>query len=118
MTNLVIGDVSFAAASGFFTLRFDFNALCAFESVAGAADGPAALRIAQLENGVGSATDLRSLIWALLQRHHAGLSLQGVGDLINADPVGWSDAMRQTMNAAQPDYAASAEKRRAAMRLT
>lgn len=118
MGNAVLGDVDFASPSGWYKLRFDFNAVCAFDGVLAAADSAgltSAMRIAALENGQGTASDLRGLIWAMLQRHHPEVSLLQAGDLIDEDTVGWSRAMASAMRAAAPRYEASAEKHRAAL---
>ena len=99
--NRVIGDVGLTVDGADWTLRFDFNALCAFEEKVGVA---APARIAAMEVGQGTALDLRGLIWALLQRHHSGISPLGVGELIDAAPHEWAAAMRDALAAAAPKY--------------
>jgi len=72
MPNALRGEVGFEAGGEGYTLVLDFNALCELEGV---------LRPGDDRNGP-SAT--RATLWAALQRHHAGLTLAGAGDLIAA----------------------------------
>jgi hypothetical protein len=66
------GDVVFEVEGVQYRMVLDFNALCDVETVLGEGvkmTGP---------------TATRAVIWAGLQRHHAGLTLTTAGDLIGA----------------------------------
>jgi hypothetical protein len=66
------GDVTFEVEGVQYRMVLDFNALCDVETVLGEGvkmTGP---------------TATRAVIWAGLQRHHAGLTLSTAGDLIGA----------------------------------
>lgn len=61
-----------------YELRYDFNAMCAFEDKF----GKSISTIITEENFGLSAT--RALLWAGLLQKHKGISIQKVGDLIQA----------------------------------
>jgi hypothetical protein len=72
MPNALKGEVGFEVEGEAYTLLLDFNALCELE---------AALAPGDDRNGPRAS---RATLWAALQRHHAELSLNDVGDLIAA----------------------------------
>lgn len=79
-----------------YTLRFDFNAMVAFEDATGAG----AMAIFEgFEKGENvSAKHLRAIVWAMLQRHHPETTLELAGDLLSEDV----DVIRRVMLNASP----------------
>lgn len=78
MANPVKGDVSWQVGDEEYTLVLDFNALCELETLT---DEPSALTFQKVERGFASAVGL--VVWAALQRHHAGIKVPEVRDLIS-----------------------------------
>lgn len=101
MANGFVGDVAVEIDGVLLNLRFDFNALCEFEGVVGET---APLRLERLERGDGSFRDLRAMIWAMLQRHQAGVTLSAVGEMIGGgDGAALTQGMLAAFRAAAPE---------------
>lgn len=91
----VQGDVRVEANGKVWTLRMDFNALCAFEDMT----GENAMETLQVfESGKIGLRRLRELILCGLQRHHPEASLLDAGDILTAIP----DALARSIGAALP----------------
>lgn len=66
------------AQLGDYRLALDFNALCLLEDEVGP------IGAAMEKIGQGSFKTVRALVWAGLQRHHAGSTLGDAGDIVGA----------------------------------
>ncbi len=66
------------AVMGEHRVAFDFNALCLLEEEVGP------IGAAMEKIGQGSFKTVRALVWAGLQKHHAGTSLSAAGDIVGA----------------------------------
>lgn len=80
-------------------LVLDFNAICDVEAAAGV---PAPVLFERFEGGGAGFQDLRTMLWAVSQRHQPHLTPREIGDLIGADLDAARDALQQVMTAAQP----------------
>ncbi len=81
------------------TLVLDFNALCAFEGEVGE---NAQTRLDRLEKGSGSLSDMRALLWAMLQTHHSDMTLIDAGRVIGEGMSEVSAALASAFAAAMP----------------
>lgn len=81
------------------TLVLDFNALCAFEGEVGE---NAQTRLDQLEKGNGSLSDMRALLWAMLQTHHSDMTLIDAGRVIGEGMAEVSAALASAFAVAMP----------------
>jgi len=73
MANSARGEVAFRALDRDLVLLLDINALCDVEAQLG-------VKVHELtQPGLAA---IRALLWAGLQRHHAGVNLQQAGDVI------------------------------------
>ncbi len=81
------------------TLVLDFNALCAFEGEVGE---NAQTRLDQLEKGNGSLSDMRALLWAMLQTHHSDMTLIDAGRVIGEGMSEVASALASAFAAAMP----------------
>lgn len=70
--NPLKGEVAFEVEGEAYKLVLDFNALCELEAALGPGDD---------RNGPRAS---RATLWAAMQRHHEGLTLDDAGDLIAA----------------------------------
>lgn len=95
MANRFKGEASATLDGVTYTLRLDFNAMCAFEEATGR-DAMEAL--AGFEAGKAKAGDLRALVWAMLQRHHPDADLTLAGDLLSED----AEVMGRVLLASMP----------------
>lgn len=78
MANRVRGDVGLLLGGQAFTLCFDINALCALEDGLG-------VDVSELGDLMGGSVKLktiRTLLWAGLQHHHAGITETEVGQVM------------------------------------
>ncbi len=73
MANAARGEVAFSALDQTWTLLLDINALCEAEDELG-------VKVHELAQPGLKA--IRALLWAGLQRHHAGVTIQTAGDVI------------------------------------
>lgn len=78
--NPKLGDVDFKVGAKNYVLNMGVNALCLIEEKAGA---PATEIIERLMV-TPRLSDVRMLLWAGLQRHHAGVSIDAAGDMVQA----------------------------------
>ncbi|PTX39070.1 tail tube GTA-gp10-like protein [Gemmobacter caeni] len=90
MTRRGDGEAQFSAGGETYRLKFDFNALADYESIAGAAVWGALDRFAE---GEASAEDMRAMLWACLQEHHTGITLREAGRLMSEGQEALSQAM-------------------------
>jgi hypothetical protein len=81
MANKHRGEVGFEAGDTAYTLLFNFNAISTLDSATG--DTFADL-VAGLASGKFKPSHIRALMWAGLQHHHKGTTLNKAGDLIDA----------------------------------
>ena len=96
MANTFLGEASARVDGKVYTLRMDFNALCAFEECT----GEDALEVIQrMEGGKFKVTQLRTLILCMLQRHHPDARPELAGDIISQDP----DVLQRVLAAAKPE---------------
>ena len=81
------------------TLRFDLNAMCLFEEVAGKSLFDASFQLATM-----TAKDLRAMLWACLQYDDPEITLEQVGALISAENMTDVAArLNQAFDVAMPD---------------
>lgn len=98
MANRICGEISATLDGQSYTLRMDFNALCAFEEETGQT-AMGALRA--FEDGDISFGAMRSLTRVCLTRHHPDTSPDLAGDLLSEDP----DLLSRLVAAAFPEAA-------------
>lgn len=95
MANGFKGEATAQVDGKTFTLRLDFNAMCAFEE----ATGRDAMEVLEgLERGKYRATDLRALVWSMLHRHHPEATVADAGDILSSD----LQALMRVIEAARP----------------
>jgi hypothetical protein len=103
MANRFLGEASASVDGKSYTLRLDFNAMCAFEEATGE---DAMQMLESLERGKpkgavkgqGYATILRTLVWCMLKRHHPDATQEEAGDILSSD----LEALQRALLAAQP----------------
>lgn len=101
----ISGDVILQIGPQRWTLRLDFNAFCLFEGLTAKAG---LVWLGAFERGeVVMATELRAMLWAALQRHHVGVSLEEAGDILQARP----DALQAVVTASLPEASAQRPER-------
>jgi hypothetical protein len=96
MANAFLGEASAKVNGRVYTLRLDFNALCAFEEKTGE---DALAVVAAMEKGKFKVTQLRTLVLAMLQKHHPDATAEEAGDILSED----SDALQRVLSAARPE---------------
>jgi len=102
MPNKAKGEVGFEAGGKAYTLVYTINALCELEGILG--DGAAAAGLGT--EGALSVRRLRAFLWAGLQRHHKGISLDAAGDIIGTiGPTRAVLVVGEAMAAAFPENA-------------
>lgn len=93
MANRIKGEVALSHDGATFTLVLDFNALAEFE----AATGQNAIKV--LGGGDLTITQLRALMHAGLRRHHPEMTLEGAGEILQAN----MDKLGSALASAFPD---------------
>ncbi|OWJ69823.1 hypothetical protein CDV50_16005 [Haematobacter massiliensis] len=106
MANTFLGEVRAVAHGARYTLRLDFNAMCAFEEASGGKSSFDLL--ARYAIGAIRATEMRLLVWSALQHHHPDATEETAGNLLSAD----GEILRQLIEAAAPDAPQEAKARR------
>jgi hypothetical protein len=81
MSNSHLGKIDVRVDDKIWSLKFSINALCALEGELGSGQ---AVDIQRLIGESPSVSTLRTLFWAALQEHHAGVSKEDAGRLMNA----------------------------------
>lgn len=103
MANAFLGETTLQGDDGnVYTLRLDFNAMCAFEEKTGlnALDAFGELEAASQPNGHNPKLSLmRSIMWAALTHHHPDITLEEAGALLSQN----FDALEKVMAAMLPD---------------
>ena len=103
MAGSLKGEVCLTFEGKQLTLVLDFNALCAFEGEVGE---NAQTRLALLEKGEGGFTDMRALLWAMLQTHHSDMTLIDAGRVIGTNmgaiKTAFEDAFETALPPAEP----------------
>ncbi|WP_376872384.1 GTA-gp10 family protein [Albirhodobacter sp. R86504] len=94
------GEVHLSFEGKQLTLVLDFNALCEFEAQIG--EGAQA-RMMLIEQGKGTFSDMRALLWAMLQTHHPEIDLKTAGQIIGANLDDAGAAFGKAFEAAFPD---------------
>jgi hypothetical protein len=90
MANALRGQTSFQASSQTWQVAFDWNAAAEYEQAAGR---PLSAALQDLVAGRLSATSMRAMLWAGLQRHHAReVSITRAGEFL--DELGRVEAHR------------------------
>lgn len=89
MGNPLRGETSFEVDGKTFQVKFDWNAAAEYEDAAGE---PISGLLGDLANDRTSAKSMRAMLWAGLRAHHAELTIQDVGRLI--DKLGRVGAQR------------------------
>src|SRR5688572_27324140 len=99
MANRDKGEVSLEVGGTSYTLVLSFNGMIEAEDASEPMFGRR-LKWDEIGQGVnqGELRELRLLLFALLRKHHPGMGVADVGDLI--DTVGGIDQLRQTLEAA------------------
>ncbi len=96
MGNRFKGEASTQFEGKTYTLRVDFNAMCAFEDMT----GKNALEVfAGFESGSAGVSDMRAMAWSFLRKHHPETDLNFAGDLLSES----SELLADVMAAAMPD---------------
>lgn len=100
MANRFKGETSVVVGDTRYTLRLDFNALCAFEEATG---HNALAFLERMEDGVGamSVRDMRALVLAMLQGTHPEATLALAGEVLSTDV----EALGRAVAAASPETA-------------
>jgi len=81
MSNSHLGKIDVRVDDKIWSLQFSINALCALEDELGAGQ---AVDIQTLIGESPSVSTLRTLFWAALQEHHAGITKEDAGRVMNA----------------------------------
>jgi hypothetical protein len=98
MGNRYRAEVTFSAGDVPYTLSYSWNAAASFEEASGKTLTAALDELSRQEL---SAVSARALLWAGLREHHAGISLERAGRLI--DELGWKRVL-ELMNRAFEYY--------------
>ena len=96
MANRFKGEASVTIDGKVWTLRMDFNAMCAFEEATGKA---AMATLEGFEGGDYTMSDLRAIVHAMLLRHHPDATPQDAGDILSED----SEVLMRVLSHAMPD---------------
>lgn len=98
MANRFKGKVTTSVEGQEYTLVLDFNAMAEFED----RHGKNALDVLQaMEQGKGSAKDMRALVHVCLLTHQPDATLEEAGDILSEDP----GVIARLVAAAMPDAA-------------
>lgn len=96
MGNRFKGEASTQFEGKTYTLRVDFNAMCAFEDMT----GKNALAVfADFERGSVGVSEMRAMAWSFLRKHHPETDLDFAGDILSES----SEILADVMGAAMPD---------------
>lgn len=95
MGNRFLGEISVEHDGTTYTARFDFNAMCDFEDMAGR---NAMEAIAEFEEGTIGFNEMRSLMLAALKQEHAEADARLAGAILSAD----MDVLARLIHAAFP----------------
>ena len=98
MSNRFLGEVKVTAADRTWTLRIDFNAMCAFEDMT----GKDALQVFEgIDTGAVGVKDMRAIMHACMLRHHPDATAQDAGDVLSEAP----EVLTRLVQAAMPSAA-------------
>lgn len=113
MANPMRAEAQVAIAAGTFTLAYSLNALSAIK--AARPDVPLNDLLAGLEGkGADAVDDIALVIWAGLLKHHNGMSLEDVGELVEvSDLPAWSAAIGAAMGGGAPEAKPASGPRKA-----
>lgn len=98
MANKFKGEVQVVVDGVTYTLRMDMNAMCAFEELTGKKAIPT-LEAMEVEGGMGSVSDMRAFMWAMLQEDHPEVTLKDAGRIMSENV----DALGEAIAAAAPE---------------
>lgn len=101
MTNPLKGEVSLEADGTAYIIVFDINALCALEDKS----GKSAMKLFEALSDNPDLRTLRLLVWAGLQSHIKGLTLDGAGEIMQA--VGMAGLAEKLGEAARKAFPAA-----------
>jgi hypothetical protein len=84
MANRLLGEASARAAGRIWTLRLDFNALCAFEDATGVSAFDLLSRLEADPASLG-ARQVRALVHACMLHHHPAAQPSDAGEILSED---------------------------------
>lgn len=92
------------SAGGSLDLRAGINAYCDFEAEVARAGLDPLRELARIENAMrATMTSVRALVWALARRQRPGLTLEQVGDMLEADGPAINLGVAEALARAAPD---------------
>ena len=95
MSNRFLGEAKATVDGKAYTLRCDFNAMCAFEDETGK---DALETFEKFETGKVGVKDMRAIMWAFLQHHHPDVTMQEAGHVLSAQ----TDVLFKVIQTASP----------------
>lgn len=98
MANKFKGEATATVDGVTYTLRCDFNAMCAFEEATGQ---DAMTAFAGFEQGAASTLTMRAMMLAFLGKYHPDATKEIAGEILSDD----LDVLTRVMTAAMPDAA-------------
>lgn len=95
MSNRFLGEATTTVDGKTYTLRCDFNAMCAFEDETGK---DALETFEKFETGKVGVMDMRTIMWSFMQHHHPEVTMQEAGHVLSCD----TDVLMKVIQAASP----------------
>jgi len=105
MANRERGEVSVEIEGKTYTMTLDLEALCHLEDHFSTPAREYAFPELLERAGKGSARHIRGIVWASLQRHHKGITLEETSDIIQASGglAGFSEKLNALAGSTRPD---------------
>lgn len=103
MTRRDEGESTFDYEGQTFRLRFDFNAMVDFEELT---DKRMLTVLDEMSEGTARAKDTRALFWAMLQKHHRGITQEAAGEMVLVGMAALMAAAESAMPRPDPDAVA------------
>ena len=105
MANRERGEVSLEIDGTTYTMVLDLEALCHLEDHFSTPAKDAVFPELLERASRGSARHIRGIVWAALQRHHKGMTLEETSDLIQASGglAGFGEKLNALAGSTQPD---------------
>jgi len=105
MANRERGEVSLEIDGTTYTMVLDLEALCTLEDHFSTPSKDAVFPELLERASRGSARHIRGIVWAALQRHHKGMTLEQTSDLIQSSGglAGFSEKLNSLAGSTQPD---------------
>lgn len=95
MSNRFLGEATTTVDGKVYTLRCDFNAMCAFEDETGK---DALVTFEKFEKGEVGVKDMRTIMWSFMQHHHPEVTMQEAGHVLSSDTA----VLMKVIQAASP----------------